>query len=114
MPSIRARSPLGFRCCLGTLVQLFSQPAGAGRGEDHSWVPSSSRVKFQVLPLVKQNPGGLLFQGSCVSWVNTCLQAPAKELSIHRLTERLQGSQIRPKYSADMRIFSNKEKPYEK
>ena len=70
MPSIRAQSPLGFRCCLGMLVQLFS---GAGRDEDHSWVPSSSRVKFQVLPLAKQNPGGLLFQGSCVSWVNTCL-----------------------------------------
>ena len=49
-----------------------------------------------------------------VSWVNTCHQAPTKELSIHRVTEKLQGSQIWPKHLADMRIFSNKGKTYEK
>lgn len=63
MPSIRAWSPLGFRCCLGTWVQLFSQPAGAGRDEDHSWVPSSSRVEFQVLPQITENPRGLALPG---------------------------------------------------
>lgn len=50
---------LGFRCCLGTLVRLSSQPAGAGWGEDHSRVPSFSRVKFWVLPQVRENPEGL-------------------------------------------------------
>ena len=69
---------------------------------------------FKSSHRLQRTPEVWLFQVSCVSWVNTCHQAPTKELSIHRVTEKLQGSQIRPKHLADMRIFSNKGKTYEK
>lgn len=112
VPCIHTQPAFGFRCCTGIPVQPSSQPAGWGREEDHSWIASSSRVKFRVLPQVREKLTSQevwLFQGSRASWVLTHFQAPEKELSIHRLIERLQGSLSWPKHLADMRMFSKNE-----